>query len=236
MEEKVLGRLGLSKLEVKVYLALLQLREPTVIEISRKSKVERTRTYGLLESLIEKGLVSFVIENKVKKFKACDPEKILHQLKEKEAAFIEVLPKLKKMSQFKEKDEPSVEVFRGTRGVKAMINEILEVKKDYCIICEDTRDPKLNFFLTHFEKSIEKENLCERVLLKKRADIIKSKNTLIRFLPEKYSYHTTTIIYGDMVGIIIYSEPFLATRTKSKELADTYRSYFEIIWEISKKE
>ena len=236
MEEIVLERLGLGKLEVKVYLALLKLGESSVLEVSRKAKIERTHTYGILESLIEKGLVSFVTENKSRKFKASDPERILHQLKEKEAALMEVLPKLRKMSQLKEKKEPTVEVFRGTRGMKAMVNEILEIKKDYCILSEDIRNPKLNFFITHFMKSLERESIHERLLLKKRVDIIKSKNTTIRFLPEKYSYHATTVIYGDMVGIIICSEPFLSIRIKSKELADTYRSYFEIMWAVSKKE
>ena len=236
MEEKVLERLGLNKKEVKIYLALLQLGESTVIEISRKSKVERTRTYGILESLIEKGLVSFITENKIKKFRAASPEKILLQLKEKEAAFMDILPMLSKLSKLKETKEPTVDVFRGTRGVKALSNEILEVKKDCCALCEDQWDEKFRLFFTNFEKSIERENLSERLLLKKKLNIIKSKNTKIRFLPEKYSSHATTIIYGDRVGIIFFSDPFLAIRIKSRQLADTYRNYFNLMWEVSEKE
>jgi len=236
MEEVVLERLGLDKKEVRIYLALLGLGESSVLEVSRKAKIERTQTYGILESLIAKGLVSFVTENKSKKFKASDPDKLLHQLKEKEAALMEVLPKLRKLSQAKEKEEPTVEVFRGTRGMKAMVNEILEIKKDYCLLCEDVRKPKLNFFVTHFAKSLERESIHERVLVKKKVEITRSKNTTVRFLPDKYPYHTMTIIYGDRVGIIIWSEPFLAIRIKSKELADTYQSYFEIMWAVSERE
>jgi len=55
-------------------------------------------------------------------------------------------------------------------------------------------------------------------------------------LPEKYSSHATTIIYGDRVGIIFFSDPFLAIRIKSKQLADTYRNYFDLMWEVSEKE
>jgi HTH-type transcriptional regulator, sugar sensing transcriptional regulator len=236
MQEDVLERLGLDRREAMVYLALLQIGKSSAIEVSRKAKKERTQTYRILESMVEKGIVSFVIENKTKKFKASSPDKLLHQLKEKEAALIEILPTLRKMSQLKEKEKSSVEIFQGTRGVKALINEILELKKDYYILSEDSRDPKFDFFLTHFMKSLERENIHERELIKKRGNIIKSKNTTLRFLPEEYPYQATTLIYGDMVGIIICSDPFLAIRINSKELANTYKSYFEIMWKVSKKE
>jgi HTH-type transcriptional regulator, sugar sensing transcriptional regulator len=238
MEEEVLESLGLNKREIKVYLTLLGLGELSVIEISRKTKIGRTYTYEVLESLIAKGLVSFVIENKTKKFKAAEPEKIIHPLKEKEAAFMEILPDLKKMSQLSKTKEPSVEVFRGTRGVKAMANEILEMKKDYCVLSEDSTNKKLHLFLTHFFKAIEKENIHERQLIKKKAhlNIFESKNSTMRFLPENYSYRASTVIYGDRVVIIFCADPFLAIRIKSKDLAETYQNYFEIMWGFSKKE
>jgi len=235
MEESVLESLGLDKCEVKVYLALLQLGESPVLEISRKAKTERMRTYRILESLTDKGLVSFVTENKTKKFKAANPDELFNQLEEKKAALKEVLPKLKRMLELKEKKEQSVEVFRGTKGAKALINEILETKKDFYTLGPDFRPHSLDFFLTHFMKTLEKENIHEKELIKKRGDIISSKNTTMRFLPEKYSYLATTMIYGDMVGIVVCSEPFLAIRIKSKEVAETYKNYFEIIWEVSKK-
>lgn len=236
MEEAVLEKLGLDRKEVKVYLALLQIGESSVLEVSRKAKLGRTHTYEILDSLIAKGLVSFVTENRSKKFRAAEPVKIMHQLKEKEAAFMEVLPRLNKMSQLKKNKEPSVEVFRGTKGMKAMVSEIFEMKKDYCILSADLRNTNLQFFLAHFVKSLEKENIHERVLTKKSFNSPKSKNSTMRFLPENYPFLATIIIYGDMVGTIVWSEPFLAIRIKSKELADTYRSCFEIMWAVSKKE
>ena len=238
MENVVLERLGLNKFEAKVYLALLALGESPVLEISRKAKTERAHTYRVLESMAEKGLVSFVTENKTKKFKACDPEKLLFQLKEREEAFIEILPKLKKMSQLKEKKEPLVDIFRGMRGMKAMVNEILELKVDFCMLGVDNVGKNIDFFVkNHMLKGMEKENLHERLLSKKGFQLMTSKtHSTVRFLPEKYPYLATTVIYGDRVGIVIWSDPFLAIRIISKELADTYRSYFEIMWAMAKKE
>ena len=228
--------LGLDRKEAKVYLALLQLGESSVLEVSRKAKLGRTHTYEILDSLIAKGLVSFVTENKSKKFKAAEPAKILYQLKEKEASFMEILPSLNKMSQLKKNKEPSVEIFRGTKGMKAMVNEIFELKRDYCIISADLRNTNLQFFLAQFIKSLERENIHERVLTKKSFHSPKSKNSTMKFLPENYPFLATTIIYSDMVGIIVWSDPFLAIRINSKELAETYRSYFELLWRIAKKE
>lgn len=235
MEEAVLERLGLDKREAKVYLVLLSLGTSTVSLISRKTKIERTQVYRILDLLIDKGLVSFVTENRTRKFSASDPEKILFQLKEKEAAFMEILPKLRKISSAGEKEEPSVEVYRGTRGMKAMVNEILKIKKDYCVLCGDYRTPSLSIFFTHFMKEIEKQNIHEKVLIRRGSDIVRSKNTEVRFLPENYSFLSTTGICGDMVGIVIWSKPFLGISIKSKELASTYMNYFKLLWGISKK-
>lgn len=243
MENIVLEKLGLNKFEVNVYLALLALGESSVLDVSKKAKTERAHTYRILESLIEKGLVSFVTEKtpksrNTKRFKAASPEKILLQLREKEEAFLEVLPRLKKISQLNELGEPSVDIFRGMRGMKAMINEILELKVDFCMLGTDNSGKKIDFFVkNHMLKGMEKANLHERLLSKKGFQLMTSKtHSTVRFLPEEYPYLASTVIYGDRVGIVIWSDPFLAIRIISKELAETYKSYFEVMWAISKKE
>ena len=58
----------------------------------------------------------------------------------------------------------------------------------------------------------------------------------IRYLPEKYSGPAATNIYGDKVAIILWSkENPLAIVIKNKEIAESYKKFFELMWRISKK-
>ncbi|VVB60634.1 HTH-type sugar sensing transcriptional regulator TrmBL1 [uncultured archaeon] len=234
MDTAVLKDIGLDDYEIKVYLALLQEGASAAMAISRKTKVERTTVYRVLESLIDKGLASFIVENEVKKFKAVEPEKLLVQLREKEEELKKVLPELNNLSKLKG-TEPNIEIYRGLSGVKSMIRDILVLKKDYVTILAEKELDELSLFFRLFMKSIEKENIHERALIKEGSRTYKSKNTEIRYLPKNHRYSTGFGVCGNLVGIVLLAEPFLAIKIESKELADTFRSYFEILWKVAKR-
>ena len=62
MEEvSILEDLGLSKREAKAYLALLELGSTTVGEIIKKTDIPSSKIYEVLDRLMKKGLVSYVI-------------------------------------------------------------------------------------------------------------------------------------------------------------------------------
>jgi len=62
--EKYLKSIELSDKEIKVYVSALELGESTVIDISKKSRVNRTTIYPVIDSLQEKGLVSLAQKGK----------------------------------------------------------------------------------------------------------------------------------------------------------------------------
>ena len=80
MDISILIKAGLTNRESEAYLALLQLQEALVSEISKKTKENRTHIYDTLNSLIEKGFVSYVIKNGKKYFRAAPPEKLIEYL------------------------------------------------------------------------------------------------------------------------------------------------------------
>ena len=72
-----------------------------------------------------------------------------------------------------------------------------------------------------------------RLILKKGIKVPPRKGLYVKYLD--YISPSTTFIYSDKVLIIIW-EPFpTAIRIKDKQTADSYRSYFEMLWKISKK-
>jgi sugar-specific transcriptional regulator TrmB len=77
MFEKDLQELGLNDKESAVYLALLSVDNDSVIDLSKKTNINRTTIYPVLESLMTKGLVSEVKMDKKIRFAAEAPERLV---------------------------------------------------------------------------------------------------------------------------------------------------------------
>ncbi len=98
MDMKILEEIGFEENESKIYIALMRLGPSTASAISKETKIERTLVYRTAERLVEKGLLNFFTENKIKKFRAAKPENMLIELKEKEERLKKFIPELKKIS------------------------------------------------------------------------------------------------------------------------------------------
>ena len=62
MDTKLLEEIGLTKTEIKLYLALLKLGQSTTTGIVREAQVHASKVYEFLDKLIQKGLVTYVIK------------------------------------------------------------------------------------------------------------------------------------------------------------------------------
>ncbi|MBI2146690.1 helix-turn-helix domain-containing protein [Candidatus Woesearchaeota archaeon] len=141
-ETALLEGIGLTKGGIKVYFALLELGPSTTGEIIKKAKVSRSKVYEMLERLIDKGLVSFVIKENTKYFEAADPEHILHYvqrekslLEEKEEELRKVLPALKEKQHFGRVPQTAT-VYEGIKGIKTMYSDVIyALKKRSKITC-----------------------------------------------------------------------------------------------------
>ena len=69
----MLEEFGLTQTEEKVYLVLSQSGISPASDIIKKTQLHRTTVYDVLNRLIEKGIVSFVIKNKINAVKE-DPD------------------------------------------------------------------------------------------------------------------------------------------------------------------
>ena len=70
MKKSLLEDIGLTRSEINVYLALLELGSSTTGKIIDKAKVSSSKIYEVLDKLIQKGLVSFIIKSGIKYFQA----------------------------------------------------------------------------------------------------------------------------------------------------------------------
>jgi len=235
MDTKTLENLGLEQKEAKIYLALLQLSEATATKISNETRIERTLCYSIINKLIDKGLLSYIIKNNVKYFKAAPPQKLMQDLKEKQQELKQIMPQLMGLSNIK-KHQTKAEVYQGKEGMKTVFKDIIKQGKDYVAFGEESAkfEETLPIFSKQYMKKLEENNIHERVLFSKKRDLAKSKNSEFRFIPEEYFSPAATLVYANKVAIMLFSHPFLTILIENKEVADSYRSYFEMLWNIAK--
>ena len=232
----VLEGSGLSEGEIKVYLALLKLGSVPVSKIKEESNLHRTTIYDFLEKLLNKGLVNYVVKNNAKYYNATHPNKLLDFVKEKEENIKSILPALTKLMQLG-KEELSVEVHKGVEGFKTHLNTVLKERKDLIGfgIDETKYKEKFPFIMEQFFKKQEKSGVKERILTSEKPKFIyKTKVITYRYIPKEYFNPTSTLVYGDRVALLIW-EPLTVIMIKNKELADSYRKQFELLWKIAKK-
>ena len=235
MNTKTLEKLGLEEKEIKIYLALLKLNQATATKIGDETRIERTLCYSIIQKLIDKGLVSYIIENNVKYFKPAPPEKLMQDLKEKEEELKQLLPELINLTKFKQ-EKTKAEIYQGKEGMKTVLKDIIKEKKNYLVFGEEGRfQETLPIYSKQFMKRLEEANIKEKVLVKEgQKNIVKSKNSEFRYVSKEFLYPSSSVVYGSKTAIIVWSHPFLTILVENKEVADSYRSYFNLLWKIAK--
>lgn len=234
MDKKILERAGLSKGEIEVYLTLLKLGSSLVSKIAQETGLHRTNIYDTLEKLREKGLVSYVIKENRKYYSASDPEKLLDYIKEREKEIETILPELQNYMTFP-RSESIVEVYKGKEGIKSVLKDILKEKKDYVVLEEEGYIQKvLPHFYPQFNKQMNKSKIKVKILTKDIKKIDKRSLMELRSLPKFFSFPSATAIYGNKVAILVWDEPYHAILIKSKQVADSYRHFFEALWKQAK--
>ncbi|MCK4589834.1 MAG: hypothetical protein KAT77_05290 [Nanoarchaeota archaeon] len=239
MNEEILIKAGLVRNEAKVYLALLQLGSASVTEISQGSGVERTLVYGVLRKLMEKGLVSSVVKINKKYFEPANPQKILDLIKEREKQIEGALPELKRMYKSIEKKQ-EVHHYKGKEGTKTILEELLKENKEWLIFGTTGKTAELlSFYLPQFHrKRIERKTMFKAIYseesIKRAEEIKKMKFTEVKILPKEYMTPTHVSIVGNKVGIILWSEEPLGILIENKEIAESFKNYFKLLWSIAK--
>lgn len=237
MNTKILKNLGLDEKEIRVYLGLLRTGSTTASKISKETNIDRATCYRYLDSLIHKGLVSHVIQNNIKYFQAAHPEKFLKDLKEKEKEFEKILPELIDLSKLP-KEETTSEVYRGKDGIKTVLREILRSRQDHLVLGDEGHfQDILPIFFEQFINECKRHKINEKVLCTKHAfNKIKKydyQHSKIKALSSEISLPTTTLIYGNKIVFFNWQPPYNAIVISNKNLTDSYRSYFELLWKTA---
>ncbi len=235
--EKTLAELGFSPSETKIYLHLVKSGASYANKISAETKINRTNVYEAIDRLISKGVLSFIKRNKVKWFEAKPPESLLSLIKGKEEELEKAKQNLKEdISKMKMvPDNPSLEanIFIGKKGLRMIFEEILEAEKPIALIAATLQFRELfgpYFELWHkrrIEKGIPQRSIFP-ISLKSRLE--KRDLLVYKFINDKYTNPTTTILYGNICIFVQWSKEPVAIKISNKEIASSHLNYFNILW------
>lgn len=232
--EQELRQAGLTGNEAKLYLELLKTGQISASELAKRTGLDRSVTYNVLDNLIEKGLVNYVIKVGKKFFSAANPENLLASLKEKEDFIKAIIPKLKKIQKIPEVKR-KVEVYEGKEGLKSFTLDLLKSEEFYILNATGKIFEILKYSIPRFAKEITKKKVKIIAIEKaKKTGLIKLK-VMIRFLPKEFTNYATTFIYGNKVAFQIIVEKPLTIVIENKTIADGYKKDFGFMWKFCKK-
>ena len=235
MNKELLKEIGLTDTEVKVYLSLLSIGTTSAGRIVEETGIHRKNLYDALNKLIEKGLVTYVIENKIRYFQPKDPENLIRYLEEKKSTISEKEEELKKEIPLLRKKFQSLtpeiesEIYRGNEGIKTILKDCLNYKEILFIGATGDVENRLPYFWPQYNKKREKLKCTWKLLLVHEArnrPITKSKYYEYKILPKILSGLNVIYIYGDYVANVLWLEKPIAFVTKHQTLAKNYRKYF----------
>ncbi len=246
MKTELLEEIGLTKSEIKVYLALLELGSSTTGPIVDKAHIASSKIYEVLEKLIDKGLASYVIKAGTKHFEAANPERILDYVEEKEQnlkkqkqAVKKVLPELLlKKTLGEHKSEATI--YKGIKGLHSAFYEALKDipnKSEVYAYGVPSRSKEVNRFFIKFGKELSKRKILFKQIFTHEAKgelqtLTENNPGEIRYHPPSLSIPAAVNIFGNKVIIFPYEtkSEILLISIKNKNIAESFKAQFESFW------
>lgn len=242
MLEKYLQEIGLSEKEAQTYLALLQVDNESIQDLSKRTGINRTTVYPVLETLEKKGLVSEIQIGKKTHYEAAPPER-LETFVERQKVVLEeradrlkdIIPQIKSVQ--REKGErPIVKYFDGRDGAISAYEDFYGF--------EDP-SPKDGFFALNsdllnevfseqefekFRKIRKGKNINAFVVYNRKSGPRDFENSSKQIhLSSEYPISCDMAVIDDKVIISTLGENVSSVLLKSKDIAQTFKSIIKYI-------
>jgi len=234
--EATLKEFGLTEKEASVYLMLIKSGSSTANEIAQKTQVHRINIYDILERLQKKGLVSFVIVGKRKHYEASAPKRILELEEERKQKMKELVAELN-TQRVLEKSGQEATIYKDKKGIRAILEDIPKSKTEVYLFASGWGF-KENFpgytDIWHAQFKVNKTKI-KSLISNKFKDIKVPTPIEYRYLPSEFVFPSTTVVYENKTLMIMWGSYPLAILIKGKEISESYKEFFQILWKIAKK-
>lgn len=240
-----LTRLGFSQTESNIYIYLLKRGvELGGSKISIGTGIHRQYIYLAIPRLIEAGLVEKISHGKQSKYKACHPQIIETIGRNKAMLAGDLAKELNLISSIG--NEQDFEVLQGQRAIQEyeiLRAEQAENEELECIIggASDSFSKIMDDLLPEYLDIKKRKNIQTKYLgAEGERDFYeqymgKSPNQHYRFIKKLPMGKTNMLIRSESVSFYTFLSPPLVYIVKSKQIADHYRAFFEMLWEMGEE-
>ncbi|MFZ5954935.1 MAG: TrmB family transcriptional regulator [Nanoarchaeota archaeon] len=240
MEPKLLRMLGLSEKEMEIYTELIKSGPLSILEISKRTNLNRTFCYDLIEKMIKKGIL---LKNKGPKnvYQAVSIEQLKILI---EKAYTDSKQELERLNKIKKSCNSETEIleFKGYYSVFNLLRRILSQKDEICSFWSKNIGELFQKFLEENAKTRIEHKIPLRVLTdendwtKKWLKNLSFGNNYrkIKYLKD-FDFSNTIYIFNNEVAQITYEndKPY-GIIIKNKEYFNTQKKIFNKLWELTK--
>ena len=250
MLHNALEQFGFNEKQQRVYVALAEAGKVSATELSKRSNVPRATLYAILDSLIERGLVSreqargsalFVVNNPDAFLRLVEQEK--NRLVEKDRAAKEIIELVSPFLSTSHYSLPKVQIFEGKQNVENMLYDYLPLwRRSYAEVAENTQwgfqdqtfvesYPRWHQHLWNTMNSEERIRLFSNSADLEKELRHKIQRREVRPLPEGVQFRSSIWIYGDYINMgMTRNKPHYAVQIKDEVLASNLRTIFQLLW------
>jgi predicted transcriptional regulator len=241
--EETLKRLGMTENEAKLYIVLVKNGRMASGKIISKTGFQSSVVYHLLNSLIEKGFVSYITERKKKIFFASEPQSLKRLVEKKESEIvllkkdlISVIRELERIRE-KSKDDQKVTVYSGIKGIQTVFDDILNNSKEFWnYSTRDTFTKKMPKYREYFRAMRLAKKIKQRAII---TDDMKRKNKPYqekKYVPKEFSSPISLEGYNNKVAILVWdAEPPIAVVLDGEKVSKAFKNIFDIMWRTAKE-
>lgn len=240
MDTSILEDLGFTNAEIKVYLALLELGKSGAGLIISKTGLQNSVVHMTLNRLLEKGLISYAKKGRFREYYPQNPKIILEIIDKKKNKFKQLLPEILAKQKKIEKNE--AKVFKGVKGLKSALYDMIEDAEkgdEFLFFSFFAKKPndfnEVYEFYKEFEKDRERFGITTKGIspasIKDKFTGRKTENIVFVDFPTP----TNISIFRNKVLMTPWEEEQVTFLIQSRQLADSFRTYFYSIWKTSNK-
>ncbi len=238
-----LEKFGFTTKEAKIYLTLLELGTVTVSSIAKKSSINRSTSYVILDKLSKNGLVSISEKSGIKLYTAVSPDRLISIAEDSIKKYSELAQVAKKIQPELKSlyvgigPKPKFQFFEGAEGLRTAYDDSLtstETIRSFASV-KNIHELILGYFPDYYQRRLLKKIKTRTIF----PDTLHAKSRIRRDNEElrksvlvsskKYGFTPEINIYDNKVVFMSLIEKF-AVIIESAEIADSLKKIFELSW------
>lgn len=245
-------KIGMNQNAAKVLNVLVCPEELTSSEIAVKAKVNRRNVYDILRTMVRDGWVYERESARSFVYRSIPPNELIEKVKQDKARKLPLVKKLVQLYETSPKPSETVAIYKGIEGWKNYMQDILDQGQDDFILAAKGvwGDPKILGYVKEFAKNARQKGIRFHVLVdfESREKFVLKQTPLVtilpsecRLLPKGFSTQSGIEIFGNEVVMIsddsegVLHDELSLTVIKNQDTADSFRTWFKLIWGKSKK-